>query len=129
VKKTLINCAVDESLACSIWNIISQNKEGRQLERIKLWSTGSSSYPNRPGFFDILVEEMSRSWLLERNPRDDQVDPIVRELGRLSREYHEKNWRGDFKGQTEKLFRSIWPCKAGSKDWRDDWFSFPLEVQ
>jgi hypothetical protein len=129
VKKTLINCAVDESLACSIWNIISQNKEGRQLERLKLWSTGASSYPERPGFFSILVEEMSRSWLLERNPRDDRVDPIVRELGRFSREYHEKHWRDDFKGQTEKLFRSIWPCKAGSKDWRDDWSSFPLEVQ
>jgi hypothetical protein len=131
VKRTLINCAVDESLACSIWNIISQNKEGRQLERLKLWSTGPKSYPKRPGFFCILVEEMSRSWLLERNPRDDQVDPIVRELGRLSREYHQGKppWKDDFKGLTEKLFRSIWPCKAGSKNWRDDWFSFPLEVQ
>jgi hypothetical protein len=128
-KRTLINCAVDESLVRSIWRTISQNKEGRQLERLKLWPMGAQLYP-RKSFFDILVEEISRSWLLERNPRDDQVDPIVRELGRLSREYRQvkRPWGDGFKGITEKLFRSIWPCKAGSKDWRDDWFSFPLEV-
>jgi hypothetical protein len=31
-KETLINCAVDEALARSIWNTISQNKTGRRLE-------------------------------------------------------------------------------------------------
>jgi hypothetical protein len=129
VKKTFINCAVDESLACSIWNTIIQKKEGRQLERLKLWTTGAMSYPGKSGFFNSVIRDLSRSWLLERNPRDDQVDPIVRELGRLSREYEAKRWRDDFEGQAEELFRSIWPCKAGSKDWRDDWSSFPLEVQ
>jgi hypothetical protein len=131
VKKTLINCAVDESLARSIWKTISQNKEGRQLERLKLWPTGTLSYPRKPHFFDVLVKEISRSWLLERNPRDDQVDLIVKELGKLSREHHQvqRHLSRDFEGSTEKLFRSIWPCKAGSKDWRDDWSSFPLEVQ
>ncbi|KAF9694553.1 hypothetical protein EKO04_007321 [Ascochyta lentis] len=131
VKEILINCAVDESLARSIWNTISQNKEGRQLERLKLWPTGTSSYPRRPQPFMVLVEEMSRSWLLERNPRDDQVDPIVGELGKLSREYRQVQMHlsDDFGGPTEKMFRSVWPCKAGSKDWRDDWSSFPLEVR
>lgn len=130
VKNTLINCAVDESLARSIWSTISQNKEGRQLERLKLWPTGASSYPRRPQFFSVLVEEISRSWILERNPRDDQVDLIVRELNKLWREYAREKWDrdDDFRGTAEEMFRSIWPCKAGSKDWRDDWSSFRLEI-
>ncbi|KAH6625399.1 hypothetical protein C7974DRAFT_313076 [Boeremia exigua] len=128
-KKILINYAVDESLARSIWNTISQTKEGRQLERLKLWPKGLD-YGRVWGFFTVLVEEVSRSWLLERNPRDDHVDPLVRELGKLSREYRQVHWhwKNDFKWKAEELFRSIWPCKEGSKDWRDDWSSFPLEV-
>lgn len=111
VKKILVNCAVDESLARSIWTTICQEKEGSRLERLMLWSTGTFSYPTRAQFFSVLVEEMSRSWLLERNPRDDQVDPIIRGLSKLSREYlqAQRHLDEDFKKTTEKLFRSIWP--------------------
>ncbi|KAJ4375273.1 hypothetical protein N0V83_002359 [Neocucurbitaria cava] len=38
VREALINSAVDEALACSIWEMIIQNKTGRRLERLKLWT-------------------------------------------------------------------------------------------
>lgn len=128
-RKILINCAVDESLARSIWRTIDRNKEGRRFERLRLWPMGNKYYHGQTYLFEIIVAEMSRSWLVERSPRDDQVDPIARELGKLSREYDQatRHWPKKFQGELEQLFRSIWPCKKGSKDWRDDWSSFPLE--
>lgn len=128
-RKILMNCAVDESLARSIWRAIDQNKEGRRLERLKLFPMGNKYYHGHTHIFDVVVAEMSRSWLVERGPRDDQVDPIIQELGKLSREHDQvdNHWQDTFQGGLEELFRSIWPCKVGSKGWRNDWSSFPLE--
>jgi hypothetical protein len=46
--------------------------------------------------------------------------------------FYETHYGGDMTGSTLPdsstvyIFRSIWPRKEGSKDWREDWASLPL---
>jgi hypothetical protein len=131
-KETLINCAVDEALARSIWKTVVQNKAGRKLEHLRLWTTGGFKYSTRWGVqASTIVAVLSRSWLLERVPRDDQDDITVRELGKCGREVGMGIYASDVqafsKSAAGQVFNSIWPRKQGSKDWRDDWSSSPLQ--
>lgn len=162
VKETYMNCAVDEALARSIWTIISQDKTGRHLELLKLWVTGGGDYG---GLYvhtqDVIIKNLSRSWLIERVPRNDEEDITVRELGQHARELRDQSER-DFEARArdnrqalqelqtlwprkgdpqacdrearqgreppDPIFRTIWPRREGSHDWRDDWSSVPLQI-
>ncbi|KAF1825054.1 uncharacterized protein K489DRAFT_314252 [Dissoconium aciculare CBS 342.82] len=134
LKATLINCAVDEALACSIWKTISQNKTGKPLERLKLWPTGAFEYgtgQSLPTTFIFIELNLTRSWSFERDPRDDTEDFTVTELQRERRLALEEQFDIFFSGHRQdhgvwEVFHSIWPPRAGSKDFRDDWSSFPL---
>jgi hypothetical protein len=134
LKATLINCAVDEALACSIWKTISQNKTGKPLERLKLWPTGAFEYgtgQSLPMTFIFIELNLTRSWSLERDPRDDTEDFTVTELQRERRLALEKQFDIFFSSHRQdpgvwEVFHSIWPPREGSKDFRDDWSSFPL---
>jgi hypothetical protein len=135
LKETFINCAVDEALAHSIWKTISQNKTGRRLERLKLWPTGGGEYGASSGLpltFSGIAQNLARSWMFERVPRADEEDFTVRELGqrrRKARDQDEAGYLAYFHNpEIWEVLRSIWPSKEGSKDWRDDWSSFPLQV-
>jgi hypothetical protein len=133
VKESFINCAVDEALARSIWKTISQNKRGRRIERLKLWTKGEDQYGwNRSisSVFRDVMDNLSRSWLIERGPRDDQEHITVRKLGqdaRLVRNAFERELKRTLQPEAEEIFRDIWPRREGTKDWRDDWSSIPLE--
>jgi hypothetical protein len=137
LKDNLINCAVDEALACSIWKIISHNKIGRPLERLTLSPTGMGEFGTAarlPPTFAVFVQTLARSWLFERVPRDDIEDFTVTELQqrkRLALEEKEAEFlaRRRVPPQDQefwKVFRSIWPPKSGSRDYRDDWSSLPF---
>lgn len=133
LKETFINCAVDEALARSIWNTISQNKTGRPLERLKLWPTGGGTYgANNSMLANVaaIVANLARSWVFERLPQDDKEGFTVRELGQNREKafsYSEIEHLDHSQGsEIWEVFRSIWPAKEGSKDWRDDWSSFSL---
>ncbi|KAJ4296815.1 hypothetical protein N0V90_006863 [Kalmusia sp. IMI 367209] len=130
LKETFINCAVDETLARSIWKAISQNKTGRQLDRLKLWTTGGGEYGGGPtlGRVSTIIQSLSRSWLIERVPQDDQENITVRELGQHARNVSDPQARYSHESEAGQIFRTIWLCKEGSKDWRDDWASFPLQA-
>lgn len=144
MRDTFINCAVDKALAQSIWNLISQNKTGKRLESLKLWPTGGSRYGACQGSYGApmagisciaIFNCLSRPWLFERVPRDDKVDFIVWEPELKFRKWHSEmvaDWL-NFAADDEtilvwEIFHSIWPAKKGSKDWRDDWSSFPLQI-
>jgi hypothetical protein len=123
LKETLINCAVDEALACSIWKTISQNKTGRPLEHLRLQPTGAGEYGTStrlPPAFTMMVKEMARLWRFERVLRDDTEDFTVMELRRV------KSVCDPQDPEFWEVFRSVWPSKDGSKTFRDDWASFPL---
>ncbi|TEY66789.1 hypothetical protein BOTCAL_0132g00220 [Botryotinia calthae] len=135
LKEAFINCAVDETLARSIWKIIIQNKTGRRLERLKLWPTGGAVYGLDTVLlgisFRFMIQNMTRSWILERDPREDEEELFtVRELGQHKRKIHDENNVGYMAHNDPEIlevFRSIWPPKEDSYDWRDDWSSFPLQ--
>jgi hypothetical protein len=142
VKETLINCAIDEALAWSIWKTISQIKTGRPLERLKLWPTEAGEYgtESRMSFkFKGVVYELARSWSIERDPRGDTEGFTVKEL-QLERRLMLRERFASFMSSHRQdpwlwdICRSIWPSRDGTddsrEDWskfRDDWSSFPLE--
>lgn len=142
VRQNFINCAVDETLARSIWDVIATHKDGRRLLSLKLHTTEGMNF-GMPGqirrMIDI-VRHLSRSWLIERGVRDDEQDAIhVRELGLEARKAHDKKLQDEFeaKGSAEdyeephagiQVFRRIWPEKEAGKHWKDDWTSYPLQI-
>lgn len=131
LKATFINAAVDETLARSIWTTISNNKTGKRLDCLKLWTTGAGSWSgwaaHVPGV-DTFVQDLSRSWLIERAKRDGDEEITVRELGKQWREREQRNVTSSHRLVQGKVFHAIWPRKENSNDWRDDWSSFPLQV-
>jgi hypothetical protein len=130
VKETLINCAVDEALARSIWKTINQNKTGKQLQSLKLFTTGGGEYGtgSMSHYDSEILRNLSQSWLVERVPRADQEGFTVRELAPRARLIEDISMPGIERSVTRQVFRNVWPSKEGSKDWRDDWTSFPLQV-
>ncbi|KAM0302192.1 hypothetical protein ACHAO8_011595 [Botrytis cinerea] len=137
VKETFINCAVDEALARAIWKIISQNKTGRRLERLKLWPEEGNVFgiygTGLPFTFSEMIKNMTRSWIFERDPREDEEELFtVRELRQHKRRNSDELAVGYLAcihdPEISEIFRSIWPPKKDGYDWRDDWSSFPLQV-
>jgi hypothetical protein len=126
VREALINSAVDEALARSIYEMISQNKTGRQLERLKLWTKNAGIFGSTSYAVDTVTRSISRSWLIERLPRDDREEITVKELAQRAREKHERESRGGLDDVVQEIYHSIWPRKDDSESWRDDWSSFPL---
>jgi hypothetical protein len=127
IRLAFINRALDENLARAIFQSISSTRMSGALplRKLKLSMTGHGVFTM--GIFTIrdVFEQIGRSWLLMRNPRDDRPDELlVREPGRQEREgTHRRSLARDL----EVIFRKIWPerRKEGS-DWRDDWHSLPL---
>lgn len=129
-----MNCAVDETLARSIWETICQHKIGTQLQSLKLWTTGGGrlgEYHDNEDIRDI-VDNLSRSWLIERVV-GEQIN--VRELGRQGRKMRDQKLTNRYNmgraltgTEALRVFRRVWPQKDGSEDWREDWSSLPLQA-
>jgi hypothetical protein len=142
LREAFINCAVDETLARSIWKTICQYKAGKQLTSLKLYPTGGGVFACEQcgRDEDEFVSNLSRFWLIEKSVRDDTDTVNVKELGREAREardtktseFYDMHYKGDRTGVlfppelAVHIFRRIWPQKEGSLDWRQDWTSFPL---
>ncbi|EPE32280.1 hypothetical protein GLAREA_07413 [Glarea lozoyensis ATCC 20868] len=143
LRETFRNCAVDETLAQSIWKTICQHKAGKQLKSLKLYTSGGGVFDcdeGIPNDEDIVISNLSRFWLIEKSVRDDMDTINVKELGREAREARDAmeselygiHYKGDRTGallppnSAVHIFRRIWPQKKGSMDWRQDWTSFPL---
>lgn len=124
LKETFINCAANEALACSIWKTIIQNKGGGRLDGLKLWVVGGDTYGDGGGIFSIspICHHLTRSWLIERVPRDDLQDLTVRELGQHVRDARVQEGVID---EAFQVYHSIWLSKEASENWRRDWWSFP----
>jgi hypothetical protein len=133
-RRAFINSAVDEALARSIFKAISAGKPhsgALQLEKLSLWITGRFQVDDGSSFdidqFKLLTNHIDRSWLVERNPRDDCRDQlVVSDITQVKKgpfsTFHSK--------EAEECFRGLWPgdTTRGSKDedWRNHWHSFLL---
>jgi hypothetical protein len=139
IRDALINSAVDEALARSIWDVVSISKPGRPLMRLRITSGGGSGFGQvHQGDLSSRVGHMSRSFLLTRSERDDCNHVEVIELGKQAREqrdererHHEaemmRRWGHTGNVKMTPIFERLWPPKLGSRDWRDDWSSQPLQ--
>jgi hypothetical protein len=116
VREMLINSAVDEGLALSIWDLITQNKTGKRFERLKLWTKndGRFSHINDSYAIHMFTQCASRSWLIERSPRNDTEEVMVKELNQHARERCERERSGVMDPVVEQLVHSIWPHKQGT---------------
>ncbi|KAL8354515.1 hypothetical protein RB601_004085 [Gaeumannomyces tritici] len=145
------NSAVDAGLARSIWDVVHASRRAhgggaggdgrrRRLQWLKIYTTGGDDL-GRPGRYDDVfhvIENLSRSWLVEPAVRGDQDAAggvAVRELGVAAREARDRDYtrrNGEAPSLTVSSaihnFRRLWPPREGSSDWRDDWRSLPLQV-
>lgn len=135
VRQNMINAAVDEDLARSIWDVIAKHKLGKRLLSLKLYTAGVMNFgwPGTVSGMADVAHHLSRSWLIERGIRDDEQDVLyVRELGRQAREARDEELHDKFENGDEQrgidVFRRIWPEKEVGKCWINDWKSFPLQI-
>lgn len=142
VRQGLVNCAVDETLARSIWDVIAKHKDGKRLLSLKLYTTGAMNFgwPGQVSRMADIAHHLSRSWLIERGIRDDEEDALrVRELGLQARRAHDEKLRDKFgagwgaQDHEEPhagvhVFRRIWPEEEVGRPWMDDWTSYPLQT-
>ncbi|KAK7911839.1 hypothetical protein PG985_014320 [Apiospora marii] len=155
VMVALLNCALDETLARAIWDVVAGGKAGRPLRSLRLGPRGGTAYGQRgtSGGFKTVLEHLQRGYLLERSVRDDDADtgraatPTVVELDRKAREAWDEQQRESRRDYIrryaeihpaqpspppstclEEVLKRLWPAKEGSYDWRDDWESLPLDM-
>jgi len=128
VRLAFINRALDENLARAIHQTISSTRTSGALplRKLKLSVTDRGVFSTLviPSIQDVL-EEISRSWLVVRDPRDDHPDELlVQELGGQE---GDGTHRMPLARDVEVVFRKIWPkSRKEGGDWRDDWHSWPL---
>ncbi|CAH0049047.1 unnamed protein product [Clonostachys solani] len=128
LRAALVNCAVGETLARSIWETVRQGS--KRLESLKLWADGPHPFGRGQCVIaESLFKSMSRSWLIERVPRDDGEVTNIKELNRSAREAYDRTEADGWAPRPKEMevFRRIWPSKEGSRGWRDDWSSGPLQ--
>lgn len=77
IRDALINSVLDKTLARAIFNCISSNKgcDAFPPECLKQYSKGGDDFGRGSGSsgLSLVVRNISRSWLLEQNPKDDRV--------------------------------------------------------
>ena len=120
LKEMIINCAVDEELARSIWGVINAEKKGVPMEWVKLWTTNEGMFGGSE-YYSQTLRELSRSWIIERCVQDG--DKITsRRLGR-------RDGNNFLSTRPEgEIFKELWKFEKDREDWEDVWRSFPLEV-
>lgn len=139
IRDALINSAIDDVLARSIWDVIASRKPGRPLAALTVTSDGGGALfaHTSSGGLHTRIHHLSRSYRLTR--RDDDGGGVeVVELGRKARETYDasdrehedrmkESGRTGCYGPMTTAFERIWPRKEGTRDWREDWRSWPLE--
>lgn len=139
VRNTIQNCAMDELLARSIWTTISKRKTGALLQSLRLEPLDGTKFGPTYVYRERIVQIVSHlGWvyLLERiNDYDGEGDDnmSLSDLNQASSKDLDERCRARVEDKDPlikammRVFRSIWPEKEGSIDWRDDWSSLPLQ--
>jgi hypothetical protein len=141
VRDLLVNKAIDESLARSIFHLINDAKPistGQPLEMLKLSVFGEDALRYGPDGnsspFSTLLLALEPRWELRRDVRDDARNVIpANEFGctvdpDFYRMYYSENEPGN--KYWSDIWRRVWPVERRRHgwDWWDDWNSFPLAV-
>jgi hypothetical protein len=140
LETALLNSAIDEALAISIWDTICDGSTKQRLESLAIYSGGGSAFSNcHPSDLITLVCHFSRSYRIIRTSKAKYGDVTVVELTKEMRENVDERQRereqfmfekwghkGDA-GPAFKAFNRLFPYKETGKDWREVWRSWPLQ--
>ncbi|KAL4882451.1 hypothetical protein BJY04DRAFT_41431 [Aspergillus karnatakaensis] len=124
-KSHLINLAVDEPLVRSIFSLVSGDcSPDSLLQSLKVKVVKNYTQPNELTAFEHVFMELT--WEVFRS-----VDGVFvhRSVDKKRDSYRDMvkdpdNWMRSV--PAIEVFRSLWPSKG--RDWSEDWFSFPLEI-
>ncbi|KAK2768600.1 hypothetical protein FQN54_000456 [Arachnomyces sp. PD_36] len=139
VQDTFANAAIDETLARSIWDLVTFRESQKNVHLLSLHIV--STRPRVP--ISRSIGERSRyishSFRITRGGWYRADDPIdVVEIGRAERESRYQFWEDSAmeSSQTEEglltleemrreedIMEKIWPPKDGRRDWKRDWSS------
>jgi hypothetical protein len=135
MRDAFINSALDESLARTIFNIISSagSPSRPKLERMNLHTSGGGVFTTQTSlhpYIAMIVKELGRSWVLERSRRDDRRDEIIaceasQIRAGLSSSNIDPSWSKALHNPEREVFKRIWPYEEETK-WRNAWHSYPL---
>ncbi|KAK0662498.1 hypothetical protein QBC41DRAFT_329750 [Cercophora samala] len=131
VRKTLVEIAVDETLARAIFRKIAAR--GCPLERLKIECLRvQHTVSNFTGFSasweDIAEVVGGRTWVCTR---EDTKSPEV-EVREITRESGNREMSMDLlersrNREIRKLWERVWPPREGASDrWWENWWSYPL---
>ncbi|CAG8960191.1 hypothetical protein HYFRA_00010670 [Hymenoscyphus fraxineus] len=120
------NCAIDSTLALSIFNMIATGSNLRSLKIHTRRKTTENSPDNQQ--FAALLRWFNRPWVCTR---DDASTVTVKELDeketiscgkdweRASKNYQSKGYRDPNQDVLVDVFKSVWPPKT--TEWWNDW--------
>jgi hypothetical protein len=132
IRLAMLNAAIDETLARSIFGAISDAKPkvDRTLpfERLELAPFRGAYTEEASEAIDVVAQW----WLVERDERADYRDHIIATENRYAEDAPEGE-RGPSAGldpEIESIFRKIWPGSPDNdSDWTLDWISLPLALE
>ncbi|KAH7371040.1 hypothetical protein BKA66DRAFT_470470 [Pyrenochaeta sp. MPI-SDFR-AT-0127] len=132
IRSCLINSAIDDSLALSIFQtILAANRAVQRpgvipsFQRLKLrFSCGEQWHT-----FERLQRWLGRNWACERQHADvHSSEVVIREIGAQARLKVQKDWEWctDDYEVYRSLWEELWPKSKGKVDWINEWHSFPF---
>ncbi|EAQ91901.1 hypothetical protein CHGG_00136 [Chaetomium globosum CBS 148.51] len=123
VRNTLVNLALDETLATEIFRKIVSAAPDSPLERLTLEPQTEDTIAAQFPEIDSFGRWIGRSWALKICGKSGAVRAREIDVDRYDREYLRNNLE-QVEYQGEDVWGTLWPNEGG--DWRDDWHSFPL---
>jgi hypothetical protein len=131
IRLAMLNAAVDEDLARSIFDTIANAKPkgDRTLpfERLELAPFRGAYTEEASEAIDVVAQW----WLVERDQRADHRDQIIATENRFSEDLTEEYGPpAGLDPGIESIFRKIWPGNPDkASDWTLDWTSLPLALE
>ncbi|EFE37681.1 hypothetical protein TRV_07671 [Trichophyton verrucosum HKI 0517] len=134
IRQSLVNCAVDASLAVSIFKIIAKNPFTSGYSAFKditvYVRTGSardisSGNPRYASYFSFFRYSTYKPWKCTRGEGYDEV--VVKKIDIEHWSSISEDEIEDLDRDHAGLFRSIWPERRG-RNCLEDWYSLPLDV-
>jgi hypothetical protein len=136
VKNTIANGALDKKLALAIAQVISLNKPAAStpFEKLQVCSVHGGMFRKLPirelysqydqESIDQVFKCISGTYIVDRrHPRDDDPGEWIV----TAKPNRSKQGMNDLNEHAERIFRRLWPAKAGAQgSWYDHWSSFPL---
>ncbi|KAL3471030.1 hypothetical protein BJX99DRAFT_33424 [Aspergillus californicus] len=126
-RTTLINAAIDETLAMGIWDLIASSQPSACLRNLRILPFGHEMYPMDESYYLIFL---ARSFLVTRLGTEN---PAVEEIGKMAwKVWQEDNWGPGgpsiLPHGADEVIAGIWPDLVGRDDWSTGWASLPLET-